>query len=195
MATYCSKECQVANWSKGAGGGHKYCCEAYKRVSSDMMITFPDDKDIARKDVFQRIRFYACPYFVYRSETTKTRGFLFIQSDSTLAEMSLPIPILANGRPITKPRAVLMHFLTIDEYNRDLCKDDFEMALVRNELVNCINNYVEGKELVLMMRFRCGHVAVGITKLVPDHLLCQTLGKEYYQQNGSGAVQLNIDDV
>jgi sulfatase maturation enzyme AslB (radical SAM superfamily) len=27
VATYCSKECQVANWSKGAGGGHKYCCE------------------------------------------------------------------------------------------------------------------------------------------------------------------------
>lgn len=160
-----------------------------------MMITFPDDKDIARKDVFQRIRFYACPYFVYRSETAKKKGFLFIQSDSTLAEMSLPIPVLANGRPITKARAVLMHFLTIEEYDRDLCKDDFEMAMVRNELVNCINNYIEGKELVLMMRFRCGHVAVGITKLVPDHLLCQTLGKEYYQQNGSGAVQLNIDDV
>ena len=168
---------------------------AYKRVSSDMMITFPDDKEIARKDVFQRIRFYACPYFVYRSETTKKKGFLFIQSDSTLAEMSLPIPVLANGRPITKQRAVLMHFLTIGEYDQDLCKDDFEMAMVRNELVTCVDNYVERKELVLMLRFRCGHVAVGITKLIPDYALCQTLGKEYYQQSGSGAVQLNIDDV
>lgn len=195
VATYCSRECQLANWKKGAGGGHKYCCDAYKRTGSDMMIAFPDDKESARKDIFQRIRFYACPFFVYRSEqASKKRGFLFLQSDSTLAEMSLPIPVLANGRPVTKLRGVLMHFLTMEEYSNELCKDDFEMVIVKKELQNAVNEYEESKELALMMKFRCGHMAVGITKLMPDHTLCSTLGKEYYEQAGS-AVQLNIDDV
>jgi hypothetical protein len=26
VAAYCSRECQLANWKKGAGGGHKFCC-------------------------------------------------------------------------------------------------------------------------------------------------------------------------
>ena len=168
---------------------------AYKRVGSDMIIVFPDDKETARQEIFQRIRFYACPYFVYKSESRKTKGFLFIQSDSTLAEMSLPIPVLANGLPITKTRSVLMHFLTIEEYDKELCRDDFELTTVRNSLNEALSEYNESDQIVLMMRFRCGHIAVGITTLVPNHMLCKTLGKEYYENAGSEAVQLNIDDM
>ena len=147
------------------------------------------------QDVFQRIRFYACPYYVYKSESRKERGFLFIQSDSTLAEMSLPVPILANGHPITKPRSILMHFLTIEEYDKELCRDDFELATVRNSLTTVVKEYDESKQIAVMMRFRCGHLGVGITSLVPDHKLCQTVGKEYYANSGHAAVQLNIDDM
>jgi hypothetical protein len=46
----------------------------------------------------------------------------------------------------------------------------------------------------VLMRFRCGHVAVGVAPLVPDFKLCTMLGKEYYSET-SGAVQLNIDDM
>ena len=160
-----------------------------------MIIVFPDDKESARKDVFQRIRFYACPYFVYKSQSRKERGFLFIQSDSTLAEMSLPIPILANGHPITKPRSILMHFLTIAEYDKELCRDDFELATVRKSLNEAVSQYDKSKQLAVMMRFRCGHIGVGITSLVPDYNLSKTLGKEYFANSGSGAVQLNLDDM
>ena len=194
VATYCSRDCQLTNWKKGSGGGHKFSCDAYKRVGSDMMIFMPDDKESARKDVFQRIRFYACPFFVYRSEVMKKRGFLFLQSDSTLSEMSLPTPVLANGRTFTKPRCVLMHFLTMEEYNQELCKDDFEMVTVSKELANAVAEYKESEELAVMMKFRCGHIAVGVTKLVPVYSLCETLGKEYFENAGT-AVQLNIDDV
>lgn len=194
VATYCSRECQLNNWKSGPGGGHKFSCDAYKRVGGDMMIVFPDDKESARNDVFSRIRFYACPFAVYRSEcVTKKRGFLFVQSDSTLAEMSLPIPILANGRPCRKSRCVLMHFLTVEEYKQELCKDDFELATVGKALATCVEEYKEKEQVAVMMRFRCGHLAVGITKLVPDYNLCSTLGKEYFEKAGS-AVQLNIDD-
>lgn len=118
---------------------------------------------------------------------------MFLQSDSTLAEMSLPVPILANGRPCTKSRCVLMHFLTVEEYKQELCKDDFELVTVGKELAKCVEEYKEMEEVAVMMRFRCGHLAVGITKLVPDYNLCSTLGKEYFEKAGS-AVQLNIDD-
>jgi len=195
VACYCSRECQLAHWKSGPGGGHKFSCDAYKRVCSDMMIALPDDKEIARRDVFQRIRFYACPFAVFRSESVvKERGVLFIQSDSTLAEMSLPVPVLANGRPCTKKRGILMHFLTMEEYKEELCKDDFEMVAVGKELAKAVEEYKQSEELVVMMKFRCGHIACGTTKLVPDYNLCKTLGKEYFEQAGS-AVQLNIDDV
>ena len=58
--------------------------EAYKRVGDDMTIIFGDDKDSARQDILSRIHFYAYPYAVHASRTSGW-GFLFVQSDSSLA--------------------------------------------------------------------------------------------------------------
>lgn len=246
VVTYCSRECQVANWKKGSddgdGGGagaHKFTCSAYQRVGTDMILTYPSDKESAREDFFHRVRFYASPYFVHKSrmaaaehypslppaqqpqqQNEKQRGFLFVQSDSTLAEMSLPKPILANGRPMTKPRSVLLHYLTVQEYSDELCRDDFELVAVSGELQRAIfecnvdSDARNRKEYVVLMRFRCGHVAVGIVPLIPDYGLCVMLGEQYYGSGvdgegnnsgngdeaggggyGEGAVQLNLDDI
>ena len=167
---------------------------AYKRVGPDMMMCFPADKETARQDIFQRIRLYACPFYVQGSWVTKNKGFLFIQSDSILAEMSLPIPKLSNGLAITKPRSILMHFLTIEEYSSELCRDDFELTSVSAELNNSVKEFNEKKEIVVLMRFRCGHAAVGIAPL-PDYQLCKTLGSQYFAEAGSSALQLNLDDL
>ena len=72
--------------------------------------------------------------------------------------------------------------------------DDFELAAVRKELNSVVEAYDEKLEVPVLMRFRCGHVAVGVAPLVPDFKLCAILGKEYYAES-SGAVQLNIDDM
>ena len=88
-----------------------------------------------------------------------------------------------------------MHFLTISEYDKELCRDDFELAVVRAALTTAVQEYDATKEIVVLMRFRCGHVSVGVTKLLPDYSLCKTLGKEYYSNAPSGAVQLNLDDI
>jgi hypothetical protein len=82
----------------------------------------------------------------------------------------------------------------MEEYKEELCKDDFEMVTVGKELSKAVEEYKHSEELAVMMRFRCGHLAVGVTKLVPDYNLCKSLGKEYFEKAGS-AVQLNIDDV
>lgn len=185
----------MTNWKGGDGKvGHKYSCAAYKRVGDDMMVIFSDDKDQCRQDILSRIRFYAYPYAIHKSSTAG-RGFLFLQSDSSLALMSLPAPILSNGRKWPKQRSVLLHYLTIKEFSSELSMDDFEMAGVSNELKNAVETYEEKVEIPVLMRFRCGHVAVGIAPLVPDFKLCTVLGKEYYGTQGDCAVQLNIDDM
>lgn len=168
---------------------------AYKRVGEDMMIIFSDDKDSARQDILSRIRFYANPYAVHKSSTVG-RGFLFVQSDSSLAVLSTPGPILSNGRVCRTPRSILLHFLTVKEYETELCLDDFELAQASKELKAAVSSYDEKKEVPVLLRFRCGHVAVGVVPLVPDYKLCAVLGKEYYGSGqGDGALQLNIDDM
>ena len=196
VASYCSRDCQVSHWKSGGDKiGHKHSCTAYKRVGDDMMIIFSDDKDLARQDVLSRIRFYAFPYAVYKASTAG-RGFLFVQSDSSLAVMSLPIPVLSNGRSCPHQRSILLHWLTMQEYDKEVCMDDFEMAAMRVELKSAVESYDDKVEIPVLMRFRCGHVAVGTAPLVPDYKLCQILGKEYYGHGQeSGAVQLNIDDI
>ncbi|KAL3797109.1 hypothetical protein HJC23_000447 [Cyclotella cryptica] len=194
VASYCSRECRVKNWKGGDGKvGHKFSCAAYKRVGEDMMIVFSDDKDEARQDILSRIRFYALPYAIHKS-LTSGRGFLFLQSDSSLAVLSLPAPVMSSGRKFPKQRSVLLHWLTMKEFDSEVCMDDFELATVRTELKSAVETYDQKVELPVLMRFRCGHVAVGIAPLVPDYKLCKMLGKDYYGET-SGAVQLNIDDM
>lgn len=55
--------------------------------------------------------------------------------------------------------------------------------------------YDEEKEAVVLMRFRCGHVALGMALLVPDYKVCKSLGHEYFADDQAGSLQLNLDDV
>jgi hypothetical protein len=190
VAGYCQKDCQVKDWKDG----HKSACSTYARVGPAMKLETDDVKASVRSQLFQRIRFYACPYAVWKTATLG-RGFLFIQSDNTLATMSLALPKDSYGRHIPN-RAVLLHFLTVGEYDSELCRDDFELTEVRTKLQEAVENYDEQKEVVVLMRFRCGHVALGMATLVPDYGVCRKLGLDYYaEQSGAGALQLNIDDI
>jgi len=191
VATYCSKECQIQDW-KGTDGsmGHKHTCPNYKRVGHEMTFAVEEDKHDAKTELYGRIRFYICPYAVHQSLTVG-KGFLFVQSECTLAEVSLLLP-----HPSQKEmRSVVVHFLTMGEYDSEVCKDDFELAEVRTMLQEAVDAYDETTNVVVLMRFRCGHVALGIAVLVPDYGICKSLGKEYYQNSTAGALQLNLDDI
>mmetsp|Transcript_19441 Transcript_19441/g.55938 ORF Transcript_19441/g.55938 Transcript_19441/m.55938 type:complete len:285 (+) Transcript_19441:33-887(+) len=192
--SYCSRDCQLADWKKGSGGGHKYCCAAYKRVGTAMVLTTAEDKCTARESVLTRIRFYACSYAVHKAHNLG-KGFLFLQSPSTLAELSLPIPKLPNGTMMPGIRSVLLHYLTMGEFDQEVCRDDFEMTSVRKSLTKVVEEYDDKEEVAVLMRFRCGHVAVGVAPLVPDYGVCKSLGKEYFGEGMEGALQLNLDDV
>jgi hypothetical protein len=190
VAGYCQKDCQVQDWK---GGGHKSACSTYARLGPNMKLEADDVKASVRSQMFQRIRFYACPYAVHKASTLG-RGFLFVQSDNTLATMSLALPKDCYGRHIPN-RALLLHYLTLGEYDSELCRDDFELTEVRPKLQEAVEDYDEQKEIVVLMRLRCGHVAVGRATLVPDWGVCRKLGLDYYAESGAGALQLNIDDL
>ena len=173
---------------------HDSLMSAYKRVGVNMSIQSEEHKSSARKDVFQRIRFYACPYAVQK-ESILGRGFLFLQSDCTLAELSLPLPKSSSGRPIPKLRAILLHYLTVGEYDSEVCREDFELAACRSKLQEAVDEYNVETHVVVLMRFRCGHVALGVVPLVPDYAICKSLGRDYFENSTAGALQLNLDDL
>lgn len=189
VASYCSRDCQVQDWKAGK---HKLACPSYARAAS---LHSNDDDDIQvaiRNELFQRIRFYVCPYAVFRT-TDLGRGFLFLQSDQTLQNMSLYAPKSLTGRTIT--RSVLIHFLTVGEFDSEVCKEDFELALVRTKLKEVVDTYDQEKEVILLFKFRCGHMALGKAVLVPDYKICKKLGQDYYADNPAGALQLNLDEM
>lgn len=189
IASYCSRECQIKDWKQGR---HRHACASYIRLAEINSDDAETIKTNIRNEIFGRIRFYACPYAVFKTQELGS-GFLFIQSNSTLKDLSLMIPKNITGRTIT--RSVLMHFLTMGEYDSEVISDDFEMAAVRTKLQELVNIYDSKKEIVLLLRLRCGHVALGKGVLVPDYQICKKLGKDYYAANPTGAVQLNLDDI
>jgi hypothetical protein len=187
VAAYCSRECQINDWKQGR---HKLACPSYTRLDS---LDSADTREEVRNEVFSRIRFYACPYAVHKSSELGN-GFLFIQSDTTLQDLSIAIPKDRFGRAMTT-RSILMHYLTIGEYDAEVCRDDFEMASVRNKLQDLVKDYDIQKEVVILLRLRCGHVALGKTALVPDYRICKKLGQDYYANNPASAIQLTLDDL
>ena len=222
VAGYCSREHQIADWKHTPG--HKLSCQSeyriyrsysglegnvdsslacaltltphasgYLRAGVEMMLTSDKDKAAVRTEIFGRIRFYACPFAVHKSATLG-RGFLFLQSERTLAELSITLPKDTKGYKMPL-RSILVHFLTMGEFDSEVCRDDFELTAARSTLRELVENYDEQKELVLLMRFRCGHVAMGVAPLVPDFSICKSLGQSYYGQASEGALQLNLDDI
>jgi len=96
-------------------------------------------------------------------------------------------------------RNVLIHHMTLKEYDSELCmKADFELCSVREELIKAVNEHKRKEEMVLLMRFRCGHVALGVVNppMQPDYKLALSLGRTYFGHDTSGqALQLNLDDM
>jgi MYND finger len=190
VAGYCHKSCQIVDWKKG---GHKIACSSYARVGREMLFRCEADQEDARSEIFARVRFYACPYAAYKA-TELGRGFLFVQSDNTLAMMSLGTPKDSHGRAPLHPRSLLLHYLTIAEYGQEVCREDFEMAMFRTDLLDTVDNYNMEEEVVMLMRFRCGQVALGVAPLSPEYGLCLQLGREYFEKTKSDSLHLNLDE-
>ena len=187
VAIYCSKACQIMDWK----AGHKFDCQAYQRAGNDTTFKHINHKrEAIVNGVLARIRFYSGPFAVHH-HNRQGRGFLFLQSPCTLIEMSFLKPVSSSGKTIPE-RNIVMHFLALGEFDKELCRDGFELTLFRDKLQQAVHSYNPKSEVVVLLRFRCGHVALLRAPLVPDHSICIKLGEDY--EGKPGAIQLQIDN-
>ena len=151
-------------------------------------------KATIRTELWSKLRLYSCPYAVHHHHTLG-KGFLLAQCTVTLAVASLATPQDWFGNLLVHPsRSVVLHYLTLGEFDVEVCREDFELATFRPFLVQALERYDPNRHVVVAMRFRCGHGAVGIAPLVPDYTVCEQLGRQYFATTGTDPLQLNLDD-
>lgn len=64
--------------------------------------------------------------------------------------------------------------------------------MIRSPLEAAVEASNPKKEVVVLMKARCGYMAVAVLPLVPEFPVCRQLGVEYV---GKDALQLNLDDT
>ena len=194
QVSYCSKECQILDW-KSNKNSHKKFCKLYKQLTQQ-----EDDEEISnqakrkiREMLLSTIQIYANSYAVHNCFTHGIgRGFLFLQSTLSLQQL-LFLPKYEND---SSSRSLLLHYLTLGEYDQEICREDFELALIRKELVSILDTYDHYKQVIYVLKFRCGHIAMGCIPIKPDVGICKNLAKGYFSHlRNQDALQLNIDNL
>jgi hypothetical protein len=117
VAVYCSRECQKVDWGKGgAFGGHKSLCERYKWLGREQRVP-PEEHRTMVAELITRTKLYLCPFLVHHAEQgAPSSGFGFVQSECTLAELALPAPRDAWGRPLERPRSLVLMWMSLEEF-------------------------------------------------------------------------------
>ena len=117
VAVYCSRECQKVDWGKGgAFGGHKSLCERYKWLGREQRVP-PEEHRTMVAELITRTKLYLCPFMVHHAESAAPgSGFGFVQSECTLAELALPAPRDAWGRPLAQPRSLVLMWMSLEEF-------------------------------------------------------------------------------
>ena len=64
--------------------------------------------------------------------------------------------------------------------------------VIRSSLEAAVGSYDQKKEMVELVRARCGYMAVVVLPLVPELAVCRQLGVEYREKD---ALQLNLDET
>ena len=64
--------------------------------------------------------------------------------------------------------------------------------MIRRPLEASLDAYDPKKEVVVLLKARCGYMAVVVVPLVPEFPVCRKLGVEYTEKD---ALQLNLDDT
>lgn len=186
---YCCRECQVADWKKD----HKVMCSQLHdmrtgRGKGGGARRQPLDRQGVVARVLGRVRLYLCPFAVCHGEA-QGRGFVFVQTPNPVLELEYLRPVNSNGRRLN--RSVILHFLSMGEFVDAVMQDDFELGVIRSPLEAAVEGYNPKKEVVVLVRARCGYMAVMVIPLVPEWVVCRQLGAEYLEKD---ALQLNLDD-
>ena len=195
VAIYCNKECQRLDWksSTGAFGGHKGLCARYKLLGRAMCVPAASQRALV-SEVLGKARLYLCPFALHHAEASGG-GFLFVQSECTLAELALPAPRDCHGSALTRPRSLVLQHMALEEY-AEFCAHMGGAAQRQGApSQECMAAAVAARgeeELVLLLRTGCGMSAALLTPVVPELRVCRTLAADYA---GKEALQLDLDEL
>mmetsp|Transcript_21856 Transcript_21856/g.65513 ORF Transcript_21856/g.65513 Transcript_21856/m.65513 type:complete len:281 (+) Transcript_21856:130-972(+) len=186
-ARYCSRDCQVADWKSKVHGGHKALCPQIARLRGGF------DEALKREAVVRgclgKIRMYAFPFHVCH-RALHGPGALFLSSPNELEDFFCEGPVTRHGDPAR--RRVDCTHVTPKQFDEELVAKDFELALARRALGAAVEKCAaDASRAPLLVRFRCGYVAVFTTQIVPDVRVCNVLASDYENQ---AVLRLNLDD-
>ncbi|KAG5179902.1 hypothetical protein JKP88DRAFT_297774 [Tribonema minus] len=177
---YCCRECQVSDWKSL----HKPMCAQLKALSAGAKV----DKRDAVSRTLSKVRLYLCPFAVCHGSAIGP-GFVFVQSPNSLLELNYMGPVTSAGRALQ--RSLVLHYMSPGEFVEAVMQDDFELMTVRTPLEAAIAAADAQREVVVLMRARCGYICVVTMPLVPEIAVCRALAGDY---EGRDALQLNLDE-
>ena len=86
-----------------------------------MLVRATDRRSVVER-LLASVRLYLCPFAVARAQLG--RGFVFVQSENSLAQLALPLPVDCDGRALEVERALLLHYVTMEEYDKELRREE-----------------------------------------------------------------------
>lgn len=158
VAMYCGRACQVADWKRG----HKAGCAALHALGPSQRLATAEAVRAAADGLVAQLRLYLLPFAAQHGGAPKPTtpppppkvlnktgaelapqrhppsGFVFLQSETSLDGLSLPTglpPRDCSGRELPQPRNVLLHFVTLPEFDSQLVKALPALAGARPALV------------------------------------------------------------
>lgn len=178
---FCSRECLRKDWK----ANHKTMCGEIQKFNQGFNAEMKRETIV--RGVLGRIRLYVFPFLVHHRDA-ESSGCLFLQSPQPLEDFFFERNVTRQGERVS--RQILATFVTQKEFQEEIISADFEMALAAAAVSRALDS--DETKAPVLLRFRCGYIAVLVANIVPDLAVCRKLGEDYV---GKNQIQLNIDDI
>ena len=199
VAPYCDKTCQTADWR----AGHKRSCARYQLLGRAMRVPDADAHRMLMTELLRSVRMHLSPFAIAAelsaAETRPApdgRRFVFVQSESTLAELSLPTARDTCGAELSVRRTVLLQHVTLPEFEK-LTQEESGLRLLTPTLGPLESAFgarragAKPDDALVLLCFADGYHALASVPLVPDRRVCLVPARDYM---GKEALNLHLDD-
>ena len=165
-ASYCSRECQIADWKRC----HKKNCKQYAKIRKGETI---DHRSVI-ENLIRKSHMYLNPFYIAKRKETECGGFLYLNSPNTLEQLYLTLPVDIKGKAFS--RDVIARFVTMEDF-RGMIKVNFELATIAEKLAKCDMNSKETVPVVVMLR--CGVFVLLEISYAPSYVVCEKMSAHH----------------
>eukprot|EP00658_Telonema_sp_P-2_P047963 TRINITY_DN36508_c0_g1_i1.p1 TRINITY_DN36508_c0_g1~~TRINITY_DN36508_c0_g1_i1.p1 ORF type:complete len:303 (-),score=69.11 TRINITY_DN36508_c0_g1_i1:225-1133(-) len=151
------------------------------------------DQDRVANDTIRKVRIYMCPYAVckYNQKTTNGedgRGFVFVRSPNSMAELFFHGSSDQIGRRLE--RSLMVQYLDMEDGMNALVQEIPGIQQIVPIVSQCIQEYDPQLHVVVVFLSGCGYLTCLKVNMVPDWGIACELSSDY---NDKERIQLNVD--